>query len=92
MNVMARSFVVTWSPPSDINAPEINYTIQLTGPNSDMMNFTQSGMPPEMRLLDRLMPFTNYSVVVFAVSERGPGPSSETQTVMTLEDSKCMHP
>lgn len=87
VNIMARSFVVMWSPPNEINAPEINYTVRLIRPNSNVMDFT--GIRDEMRLLDDLMPFTNYSVVVFAVSEKGPGPTSETQIVMTLEDSKC---
>lgn len=87
VNIMARSFVVMWSPPNEINAPEINYTVRLIRPNSNVMDFT--GIRDEMRLLDDLMPFTNYSVVVFAVSEKGPGPTSETRTVMTLEDSKC---
>lgn len=84
---MARSFVVTWSPPNDINAPEINYAVQLTGPNSNVVDFT--GIQAEMRLLNGLVPFSNYTVVVFAVSEKGPGPGSETRTVMTLEDGEC---
>ena len=89
MTVTARSFVVTWSPPSDLNAPEINYTLRLTGPNSNVMDFP--GIRAEMSLLEGRMPFTSYTVVVFAVSEKGPGPSSETLTVMTLEDSECMY-
>ena len=89
VNIMARSFLVTWSPPNAINAPEINYTIQLTGPNSVVTNITGIGV--EMRPLEGLMPFTNYSVVVFAVSEKGPGPTSETQTVRTLEDGEYAH-
>ena len=89
MTITARSFVVTWSPPSDLNAPEINYTLQLTGPNSNVMDFP--GIRAEMRLLEDLMPFTNYTVVVIAVSEKGPGPGSKTLTVMTLEDSECTY-
>ena len=54
-----------------------------------MMDFL--GIQPEMRLLEGRMPFTNYTVVVFAVSEKGPGPSSETLTVTTLEDSECTY-
>ena len=86
MSIMAGSFLVTWSPPNAINAPEINYTVQLTGPNSVVTDITGIGV--EIRLLEGLMPFTNYSVVVFAVSEKGPGPTSETQTVRTLEDGE----
>ena len=87
MNVTARSFVITWSPPSELNAPEINYTVQLMGPNSNVAEFR--GIQAEMYLLENLMPFTNYTVVVIAVSEKGPGPSSEMLTVETLEDSEC---
>ena len=86
MNITARSFRVVWSPPNDLNAPAINYTLQLTGPSSNMTEF--SGILAEMHLLKDLMPFTEYTVVVFAVSERGSGPESDTLMVMTSEDSE----
>ena len=87
INITARSFVITWSPPSEQNAPEINYTVQLIGPNSNMAEFR--GIQAEIYLLEGLMPFANYTVVVFAVSEKGPGPGSEMLTTETLEDSEC---
>ena len=89
MNVTARSFIVIWSPPTDINAPEINYTLRLTGPSSNVTEFP--GIQAEMRLVDDLMPFTDYMVVVFAVSEKGAGNDSDTRMVMTSEDGKYMY-
>ena len=86
MRVASRSFLVTWSPPSDLNAPEVNYTLQLTQPSS-AMNIT--GVTVQMYLFEELQPSTNYSVVIFAVSDKGPGPASETIAVTTSEDCKC---
>ena len=81
--------MVTWLPPSDLNAPDINYTLQLTGPSSIVTIF--DGIVPEILLLEVLDPFTQYEVVVFAVSEKGPGPSSQLLMVMTSQDSKCTY-
>ena len=87
MNITSRSFVARWSPPGDLNAPEINYTLQLSGPSLPT-NFT--GILTELLLLEGLMPFWRYEVVVFAVSEKGPGAGSQQLTVTTLEDGKWM--
>ena len=75
-----------WSPPSDLNAPQVNYTLQLTRPSSPPMNV--SGVTEQMYLFEELQPFANYSVVIFAVSDKGPGPASQTVSVTTSEDCK----
>ena len=54
------------------------------------MNLTEINIT--MTLVEDLLPFSTYSVIVFAVSERGTGPASEAQTTITAEDgefSRC---
>ena len=86
MRVTSRSFLVTWSPPSDLNAPEVTYTLQLklNRPSSSPVNIP--GVTVQMYLFEELQPSTSYSVVIFAVSDKGPGPASETVPVTTSED------
>ena len=85
-SVTPSSFNVTWSPPSDINSPGVSYTLRLTSLSSPSRNVT--GITEEMFTLEELMPFTNYTVVVVAVSERGPGLDSDSVSVTTDEDGK----
>ena len=92
-NLSARSLVVSWSPPSDFNAPEITYFVQLT---SVSLSMNVSDIAIETRTFMDLLPFTEYTVVVFAVSDKGAGPGSEPATVTTDQDRKllywmCMH-
>ena len=92
MDIMSQSFRVSWSSPSELNAPDINYTLQLTitgPPPVGSMNMT--GITDETYLFEGLTPFTTYTVVVFAVSEKGPGPGSDPTTVMTAEDGRRVH-
>ena len=86
VNVTSRSFLVTWSPPSDLNAPEVTYTLQLTRPSSPPLNVP--GVTVLMYEFDGLRPSASYSVVVFAVSDKGSGPASLTVSVTTSEDRK----
>ena len=54
-----------------------SYTVNITGERSTQYNL-QTG----------LTPFTNYTVQVAAVSDRGTGPYSTPLTVETLQDGK----
>ena len=90
MDVTSQSFRISWSPPSDLNAPDVNYTLLLITEAPRAMN-TITGIVNETYLFEALRPFTNYTVVIFAVSEKGPGLGSDPIRVMTPEeDSKCI--
>ena len=83
MDVTSQSFRICWLPPSDLNAPDVNYTLLLITEAPRAVD-TITGIVDETYLFEALRPFTNYTVVTFAVSEKGPGLGSDPIRVMTL--------
>ena len=75
-----------WTEPNITNGTITAYTINCTSPSeaiSYVIDATETSA-----VLDGLIPFTNYTCVIFASSEEGEGNCSEPQTAMTIEDCK----
>ena len=62
------------------------YILQYTLPEQLPENTTET--TETMYILGGLTPFTTYTVVIVALTDKGAGPPSEELTVYTLEDRK----
>ena len=91
-NITPNSINVTWSPPANPNGIIDNYTLQymaVTMGTVTMGNITViTEITRQLQLLDDLIPFRRYEVMVFALTDKGAGPVSVTLDVFTLEDGK----
>ena len=84
---MSTSFTVTWLPPANPNGIVDNYTLEYTDITARMTT-TETGITTERQALVGLRPFWLYRVVVYALTDKGPGPGSVPLDVTTLEDGK----
>ena len=73
MNVANVSSLVSWLQPGDSNGVLTNYTLVLLDQNNETVNVAILSSDSLQFEFENLMPFTNYSVVLFANTSVGAG-------------------
>lgn len=76
--------MITWTIPSILNAPSINYNVELTDPTQTQAVFM--GVTNTETTLNNLQPYTEYIVRVQACSIVGCGAFSQSSSEFTLEE------
>ena len=88
VDVTRGSITIIWLPPDPTNGMIESYDIEVTpvDDNSDMIRLiTVTPMDELMYNISGLMEYVNYSIIVFARTDKGRGPGSEAIIVQTLE-------
>ena len=88
---LSNSISLEWEPPSEPNGFIESYSVTYTGPEmfgGEDMTETVDGIDGTMTVLPDLAPFSNYTVIVHAFTNRGRGDPSDELVVTTEEDSK----
>ncbi len=77
-----------WSPPDDPNGIVENYTVMYMPLSSPDVASEVSGITGLSQTLSDLDPFTRYTVVVYALTDKGVGEGSEPLEVLTEESGE----
>ena len=88
-NISATSIEVSWSLPAEPNGNIDSYILMYT---EQAMNITIV-ITEIMELsynLTQLLEYERYTIVIAAMTDKGPGPYSETLDVLTEEHCKCV--
>ena len=87
VDVTRGSITITWLPPDPTNGVIESYSIEVTPiDNSHMIPLiTVLPMDELVYNISGLMEYINYSIIVFASTDKGQGPRSEAIEVQTLE-------
>ena len=87
VDVTRGSITITWLPPDPTNGMIESYSIEVTPiDNSHMIPLiTVLPMDELVYNISGLMEYINYSIIVFASTDKGQGPRSEAIEVQTLE-------
>ena len=85
--VTRASITITWLPPDPTNGIIESYSIQVTPVDNSHMIPPFDELPADEIVynITGLMEYVNYSIVVFASTNRGIGMGSEAIVVQTLE-------
>ena len=93
-NLSSSSVRLTWQPPAQPNGDILSYSVDYSGP-------AEFGGASEIRPISDisntmvdilgLVPYTEYSVVVFAFTDKGRGSASDQLTVLTDQDGESKH-
>ena len=87
VNLTSTAIQVTWMPPADPNGIVESYILMLTfeanGTSNNVTNILVT-----IYNVTGLMPYQEYTVVVYALTDKGPGSGSVPLNVLTDEDSK----
>jgi len=78
LNVTNISAVPSWLPPGDSNGILTNYTLVLLDQNNEIVNVTILSSDSRQFEFENLIPFTEYSVVLFANTSVGAGMEATT--------------
>lgn len=93
VDIASRSMKIVWSHPFTGNSPITNYHIYLKGYhensvyNMQMRNITVASSETE-RMINDLVPYTNYSVWLTAANEIGESKTSHVMRIQTDEEGK----
>lgn len=84
---------LTWQPPESPNGIIESYTLQITDitlstDETELPSITDITGNTTEYIVDILLPFHTYHLVLYALTDRGAGPGSVALIVYTLED--CM--
>ena len=85
-NLSSTEIEVSWLPPADPNGIIDNYTLMYT--LNDSMNI--SGILELSYNLTSLMPYLQYVIVVYALTDKGQGIGSDSLVVLTDEDCELL--
>ena len=86
-NVTRGSITITWLPPDPTNGIIESYTIEVTPVDDSHTIPTINERPADVfeYNITGLMEYVNYSIVVFAFTDKGRGMGSEAIEIQTLE-------
>ena len=86
----SRSALLTWDPPlpEEQNGIIINYIINVTEADSGV-SFQLFSANTSL-LVESLLPFTSYNLLIAASTSVGTGPFSRLLTLQTLQDGRCI--
>ena len=87
VNLTSTAIEVTWMPPNDPNGIVESYILMLTfeanGTSNNITDISATTLN-----VTGLLPYQEYTVVVYALTDRGAGSGSIPLNVLTDEDSK----
>ena len=87
VNLTSTAIQVTWLPPADPNGIIDNYTLMLTF-EADGTSENITDISITTHNVTGLLPYQEYTIVVYALTDKGPGSGSIPLNVLTDEDSK----
>ena len=87
VNLTSTAIQVTWMPPADPNGIVESYILMLTFEANGTSNNVTNILVTTYNVTG-LMPYQEYTVVVYAMTDKGPGSGSVPLNVLTDEDSK----
>ena len=87
VDVTIGSITITWLPPDPTNGMIESYGIEVTPVDNSHIIPPMNVAPMDelMYNISGLMEYVNYSIVIFARTDKGRGPGSEAIIVQTLE-------
>ena len=89
-NITRSSITITWLAPEPTNGDIESYSIRVIRVDNNQMLPDFADLPANVFFFNitGLMEFVNYSIVVFAFTDKGMGMGSEAIVVETLEHRK----
>ena len=88
-NVTSTTISLTWAPPEMPNGVIANYSIAYTPDERIAATLEQLGIEATSATLSGLMEYVNYTIVLYAFTDKGRGEPSQSLLVETLQDREC---